>query len=283
MQLHRLMRLSLFALFGGLALATAQIDNRAHATTTAAPPSQVATTQALPTQQAPLASAFSDQGLTKTSALPPVLDKLVRIDAQARTQNRQVTASALDLLPDDVRAMTAARILRIDEAGRVLVLVGTKIRPSDALHEIPSDGVRIERVDDRLQVLQALVPIPMLTSVAAASSVVTVDLPEPSTIQTGSVTTQGDTILNAASLRSSLGVTGRATRVGVISDGLEGLAASQASGDLPSTVNASTCNVVAASPPNPQPLPTDVGAGGEGTAMLEIVHDIAPDAELWFG
>ena len=53
----------------------------------------------------------------------------------------------------------------------------------------------------------------------------------------------------------------------VLSDGIDTLAARQASGDLPATVTV---------------LPGEAGSGDEGTAMLEIVHDLAPGAELFF-
>ena len=52
----------------------------------------------------------------------------------------------------------------------------------------------------------------------------------------------------------------------MLSDGVTSLAASQASGDLgPVTV-----------------LPGQTGSGDEGTAMLEIIHDLAPGAQLYF-
>jgi hypothetical protein len=88
------------------------------------------------------------------------------------------------------------------------------------------------------------------------------------------VTTEGDSILGADAVRSALAVDGTGVSVGVISDGVGGLAASQASGDLPTLVNTTTCNVVGLDP---------TLSGAEGTAMLEIVHDLAPGAELWFG
>jgi hypothetical protein len=52
----------------------------------------------------------------------------------------------------------------------------------------------------------------------------------------------------------------------VLSDGVDSLAAIQASGDLPAV----------------DVLPGQAGSGDEGTAMLEIVHDLAPGAALGF-
>jgi len=60
-------------------------------------------------------------------------------------------------------------------------------------------------------------------------------------------------------------VSGKGVRVGIISDGVDSFAGAQAAGALPGDVH-----VLAA------------GKGDEGTAMLEIVHGIAPDAELYF-
>jgi subtilisin-like proprotein convertase family protein len=62
-------------------------------------------------------------------------------------------------------------------------------------------------------------------------------------------------------------VTGIGVKVCVLSDGVDSLAASQASGELPPDVDV---------------LPGEEGDGDEGTAMLEIVHDMAPGAKLGF-
>src|SRR6185436_3082343 len=58
---------------------------------------------------------------------------------------------------------------------------------------------------------------------------------------------------------------GTGARVGVISDGVTSLAAAQATLDLPAVVQVG-----------------NTGTGDEGTAMLEIVHDLAPGAALSF-
>ncbi len=82
----------------------------------------------------------------------------------------------------------------------------------------------------------------------------------------GSVTSEGDVTHRANLVRSTLGVTGAGVKVGVLSDGVTSLGLLQASGDLPAVTV----------------LPGQAGEGDEGTAMLEIVHDLAPGAALYF-
>lgn len=86
------------------------------------------------------------------------------------------------------------------------------------------------------------------------------------TTNTGSVTSEGDLTHRAAEARTTFGVNGTGVKVGVISDSVDGLAGSQASGDL------GTVTIIQ----------DDPGQSGEGTAMLEIVHDLAPGAQLFF-
>ena len=82
----------------------------------------------------------------------------------------------------------------------------------------------------------------------------------------GSVSSQADQTHRAAIFRAVTGFNGAGVRIGVLSDGVQSLADAQASGDLgPVTV-----------------LPGQTGAGDEGTAMLELIHDVAPGAQLFF-
>ena len=67
--------------------------------------------------------------------------------------------------------------------------------------------------------------------------------------------------------RSRYGVDGTGIKIGVLSDGVVNLATAISSGDVPPDVTV---------------LPGQVGTGDEGTAMLEIVHDLAPGAKLYF-
>src|SRR4029079_8924194 len=57
-------------------------------------------------------------------------------------------------------------------------------------------------------------------------------------------------------------------KIGVLSDSIDGLSSAEASGALPGNVTV---------------LPGQAGTGaGEGTAILEIVHALAPGAQLYF-
>lgn len=84
---------------------------------------------------------------------------------------------------------------------------------------------------------------------------------------TGTVTSQADTTHRAALSRTIATVTGTGLKIGVLSNGVNSLAARQLSGDLPATVTV---------------LPGQAGSGDEGTAMLELVYDLAPGAQLFF-
>ena len=84
-------------------------------------------------------------------------------------------------------------------------------------------------------------------------------------VDTGSVNSQGDAILRANLARSTWGITGSGQKICAISDGVTSRAQAQASGNLPGSID-----VVKA------------GDGDEGTAMLEIINDLAPGAALGF-
>ncbi|MEZ5593307.1 MAG: S8 family serine peptidase, partial [Gammaproteobacteria bacterium] len=104
-------------------------------------------------------------------------------------------------------------------------------------------------------------------------------------LHTGSVNSAGDSILGAAQLRASIGVSGSGQTVGVLSDGVDHLGNAQASGDLPASVGvlSNTLGCLAAGTDCSCPTNTpNCDVKDEGTAMLEIVHDLAPGAQLLF-
>ncbi|MFC5090298.1 S8 family peptidase [Amycolatopsis plumensis] len=77
---------------------------------------------------------------------------------------------------------------------------------------------------------------------------------------------EGDKAHGADTARATYGVSGSGVKVCVLSDGVDSLAKSQAAGELPAV----------------DVLSGQKGSGDEGTAMLEIIHDLAPNATLGF-
>ncbi len=122
------------------------------------------------------------------------------------------------------------------------------------------------------------------TSIAALTSLETLRFasPAPKPINyVGSTTSGGDVAQRAKLVRDFAGLTGAGVRVGIISDSFDNLgagsaAADVASGDLPGVGNPNGFTT-------PVTILSDNVAGtDEGRAMAQIVHDVAPGAELLF-
>ncbi|HKD12156.1 MAG TPA: S8 family serine peptidase, partial [Thermoanaerobaculia bacterium] len=96
---------------------------------------------------------------------------------------------------------------------------------------------------------------------------------------TGSVDSEGDRAHRADDTRNTFGYLGGGLRIGVLSDSFNatgGAAADVASGDLPGPGNPFGHTT-------PVTVVQDFGTGAdEGRAMLQIVHDVAPLAQLFF-
>ncbi len=122
-----------------------------------------------------------------------------------------------------------------------------------------------------LGVVQAWVPATQLNAAASLPEVARVTVPRYAYAKraphsgamprTGSVDTEGDQILGAATFRQATGYTGQGITLGVLSSGATGIAQDQSTGDLPSNVWVD---------------PNYPGSGAEGTAMMEIIYDLAP-------
>ena len=87
-----------------------------------------------------------------------------------------------------------------------------------------------------------------------------------SVARTGARTSEGDVAHQANLARRTHDVDGIGIAIGVLSDGVDGIGLLQNS-DLPDHVTV---------------MPGQHGRGNEGRAMLEIVHDLAPGADLYF-
>lgn len=157
--------------------------------------------------------------------------------------------------------------LDVDDAQRVLVdITATVSEPLLAL--IRGQGGRVVNAFAEYSAIRAWLPLSGTEQLAARSDVSFVQPAVRATVNAGSVSSEGDVAHRAGVARNTYGVTGAGVKVGVLSDSVDFLDESRASGDLP--------NVTVLTGQSGVP------ASGEGTAMLEIVHDIAPGATLYY-
>ncbi len=198
----------------------------------------------------------------------PALGSKQRLAPRWRKLSRQLREAAADVAlatpatPNRLGGPGLAA--RLDGRVQVAILVaGLTAADRRALAGL---GAELTFDDPAFDFVEAWIGVTDLERLAALDFVRAVHPTVAPLTNTGSVTTEGDAILGANLVRAQLGVTGAGVTVGVVSDSVDGLASAQASGDLPPAV---------------QVLKSDPGSG-EGTAMLEIVHDLAPGAALAF-
>ena len=227
-------------------------------------------------------------------------------------------------LPKSVRDAVQTRRMRINKDAEVQVYIEVSEVTDQNLNALRGLGVTVQIVGtpkpdkarnevlSRVSTVQGLLPVSMIDPVSALPFVRFVRLPDYGIRQTGSVDSEGDATLKADQVRSRLGVDGTGVRVGVISDGINGIFAAGcttcgpttatpspiSSGDLPDASGTRNASGVLTSVSGGitaqsfrsdgdlegplQPGCVQQGAGAEGTALLEIVHDLAPGSRLFF-
>ncbi|MGA7965075.1 MAG: Ig-like domain-containing protein [Gammaproteobacteria bacterium] len=173
---------------------------------------------------------------------------------------------------------------RVNATGAVQVYIHYRAgnAPTNvALYGLNATGVLISRP---LSVVQAWVPIAKLQAAALLNGVTKVGLPvyavvkgvagvRPAAdtcnaVQTGLKIDHDGIVAQNVQPVLDEGITGSGVKVGVISDGVDCISSSQAAGYLPNNVWMDSSGIK--------------GSGDEGTAMLEIVHAVAPAATLGF-
>ena len=129
----------------------------------------------------------------------------------------------------------------------------------------PGPGFEQRAQQVKEQLLKVLPPV--VSAPSGSSNAAPVIVPS-----TGSVTSEGDVTHAANQARTSFNVNGSGIKIGVLSDSVKFLAQSQANGNLPTVTVLSGRSGVDGSEQDT----------GEGTAMLEIIADLAPGAQLYF-
>ena len=164
-------------------------------------------------------------------------------------------------------------LVHVDADGAVQIYFHMLSFGEAELATLVEHEVVIQIANEKLGIVQAWIPFDRVDDLAALPFVVRITTPSYGRSRSGSVTTEGDSILKADQLRA-LGFDGSGVKVGIISDGANNWTQSQATGDLP----ASGITLFGSCTPRARNISIcDPGLTcNEGTAMAEIVHDIAP-------
>jgi hypothetical protein len=189
-----------------------------------------------------------------------VLEKRLRADAGLRNK-----------LPRYKTRLTS------DKPGTVTVEIQAGDVTPALLAAIRAHGGIVKYSSEQHRTIRAELPLTAIDSIAARSDVRMINAaPQPAMgTEAGpqrpaddppATTFEGDKAHGADTARATYGVNGSGVKVCVISDGVDSLSEVQAAGQLPAV----------------EVLAGQQGTGDEGTAMLEIVHNLAPGAKLGF-
>jgi subtilisin-like proprotein convertase family protein len=287
MDAARIHRLRTAAIVGAVAVLTLSFSTHA----SAAPANSADPAGSLTAKAAGQIAALQQIKKTLTPA-EHKLDSRLAVAARER-----VNSASTKAVP---RIQTGVHVAKSGTTNVDIAVTGVS---SDLLKRLTGTGATVAYASTRLNTIRAAVPVSRLTTVAGWKDVVRVTVatgaitareaaPASAPAKTeskaakaarldaqlkaaiaaapnvgqGAVVSEGDKAEAADKARATKKVTGTGTKVCVLSDGVDSLAASEAAGELPDV----------------DVLPDQEGSGDEGTAMLEIVHDLAPNAELGF-
>ena len=251
------------------------------------------------------ASGFTEQAVTNRTGgetkqaggrLPAravrQIQSLLSAKVRRTPAQRKVSSQLLDTRRKPRRKPTAAGIGRLQETDReakderVMVDIRAEVTPA-VLTRIRELGGTVINSVPKYQAIRAQIPLRAVVMLAALDEIRTIRPADEARTRGQAAThspasrtraadapvtkkdntSQGDVAHRANSARRTHKVDGTGIGVGVIANGVRSLADRQATDDLPARITV---------------LPDQEGSGDEGTALLEIVHDLAPGAELYF-
>ena len=184
-------------------------------------------------------------------------------------QKRTQVVSQMKELKQFIAKEDSVKILNrkiANKAHNDLVYVYIKLNPSTQTSIINSTVWEVTDRDEKNHLAVALVEADKLETLASISGVKNIRSVLPPVVHSGSVVTEGDLIHQTDDVRSAYSQGGAGIKIGVISDGVNNKASAINTGDLPAGLTVLSDNI----------------GGDEGTAMLEIIHDMVPDADLYF-
>ncbi|WP_426571153.1 DUF4214 domain-containing protein [Aquihabitans sp. McL0605] len=234
-------------------------------------------TRAQAAPAAPEATSASGQGDPSVADQMEAIadDKASRTPAEQKVDSNLLYAVQEDATGVAVEGAPELRSTVTPDAGSVLVDIDAEVTPA-LLRSIATSGGSVVASVPAYGAVRAEVPLDAVVTLAGRGEVAEVRPADEATTNrvagdaatssAGSAASEADVVHGADTVRADYALDGAGVKVCVLSDGVDSLALRQGSGDLPAV------DVVSG----------QEGTGDEGTAMLELIHDIAPGAGLGF-
>ncbi len=236
--------------------------------------------------------------------MSPGLRHLLQHVRAGETINLAREGYTLDMRTGEVSHLVQAAPMPIyDQSNRVLVDVHlngrTAIEPLRQQLEQMGSRVIAQNPNFHKGVIESYIPLESVAQAAQLPGTSHIQLVYRPLTNVGATTSQGATVMRSDAA-NTLGYDGTGITVGILSDSyntsqyyIPALTTTTAmqdvdSGDLPNTTAISGCEglkycIELPLGKTPPPPGFHVGATDEGRAMAQIVHDVAPGADLCFG
>ncbi len=232
--------------------------------------------------QDPLVSDISPEALAQIAAL--LEEKQARTPTQQKIDSQLIYERKMESGQPVANGIWAVETdLSYADDGHLVVDVRARAG-SDLASRLPAAGIEVEFASTDGSDVRAHLEVDQLEALAADPDVLFIQPMQQATVSgqeaapnfvpptgQGSRSSEGDLTHLAFAARGVYHTDGAGVKIGVLSDGVRNLAASQAAGDL------GQVTVIGPASPCAAARTCD-----EGTAMLEIVHDLAPGAQLYF-
>lgn len=212
------------------------------------------------------ATALGQKAIAQIQALQA--EKAARTPTQRKISSQLLHTRKMRRGEPIAAGVTKLRsVVSVDAAGMTLVHIKATVTPA-LLNHIQSLGGEVLTSSERYNAIGARIYLDTVEALAAHADVDFVRPPYRAITHKNN-TSEGDVAHNAAPARPLHGVDGSGVNVCVLSDSVDDTVRDDllASGDLPAVTV----------------LEGQAGTGtSEGTAMLEIIFDLAPGADLFF-
>ena len=199
------------------------------------------------------------------------IEALLQEKASRTTAQRKIGSALLYALKQDRQDALLQNLpelrsqVTVNLDGSVLVDINAEVNLQLLNHIQDLGGVVINEFP-QYRAIRARIPLAALEALASEQEVRSIR-PADRAVTNKINTSQGDVAHAANVARTTYSVSGAGVKACVLSDAVDSLATLQSSGDLPAVTV----------------LPGQAGSdGSEGTAMLEIVYDLAPGTALYF-